>query len=116
MKPVRYVMATDWHDHWDKLPGGLAVYTTSMLVPPMATQLFEDGTTATFLLFSKSSRRPLKAWSGKEKEISHEPGMERIAFRVKLSREIRFPRKYARLPDGWYVEDPEAPAASSGFW
>jgi hypothetical protein len=108
-------MATDWHDHWDKLPGGLTLYTTSMLVAPMVPQFLKEGTPTTFLLFSKPPRRPLKAWSGKVTEISHAPGTPRIAFRIKLSREIRFPRKYAKLADGWYVEDPEA-AASSGFW
>jgi len=109
-------MATDWHDHWDKLPGGVTLYTTTMLVPPMAPQFLREGTPATFLLFSKVPRRPLRAWSGKITEVSHAPGTPRIAFRVKLRREIRFPRKYARLADGWYVEEPEAAAASSGFW
>jgi hypothetical protein len=109
-------MATDWHDHWDKLPGGVAVYTASMLIPPMTPQLLEEGTPATFLLFSKVPRRPLKAWSGKVTEVSHDPGTIRIAFRVKLSREVRFPRKYAKLADGWYVEEPETGASSSGFW
>lgn len=108
-------MATNWHDHWGKLPGGLTLYTTSMLVPPMAPQFLREGTPTTFLLFSKGPRRPLKAWSGRVAEISHDPGTIRIAFRVKLSREIRFPRKHVELADGWYVEDPEA-AASSGFW
>jgi hypothetical protein len=109
-------MATSWHEHWDKLPQGLTLFTTSMLVPPMAPPFFRDGTSATFLLFSRSARRPLKAWSGKVREIVHEPGTQRIAFRVRINREIRFPRKYAKLEDGWYVEEPEAQVASSGFW
>ena len=109
-------MVTDWYDHWDKLPGVVALFTMIMLVPPMAPQFFKEGTPANFLLFSKGSRRPLKAWSGKVAEISHDPGTLRIAIRVKLNREIRFPSKYTKLADGWYVEEPEAAAASSGFW
>jgi hypothetical protein len=109
-------MVTNWYDHWDKLPGGLTLFTTSMLVAPMGPQLLKEGTPATFLLFSKVPRRPLKAWSGKVTEISHELGTPRIAVRIKLSRQVRFPRKYARFADGWYVEEPETAAASSGFW
>jgi len=113
---VRYILVTDWHDHWDKLPGGLSSFTTSMLVDPMAPQFLKDGTPTTFLLYSRSPRRPLRAWSGKVTEISHELGAARIVFRSKLSREIRFPRKHAKLADGWYVEEPETVAESSGFW
>ena len=113
---MKYIMVTDWYDHWDKLPGGVTLFTMSMFVPPMAPQFLKEGTPANFLLFSKGSRRPLKAWSGKVAEISHDPGTLRIAIRVKLNREIRFPSKYTKLADGWYVEEPEAAAASSGFW
>jgi len=113
---VKYILATDWHDHWDKLPSGLTQYTTSMLVPPMTPIFLREGTRTTFLLFSKPPRGPLKAWTGKVAQITHDPGTPRIAFRVKLHREIRFPRKCAELADGWYVEEPETAAASSGFW
>jgi hypothetical protein len=110
-------MVSNWHDYWDKLPGGgLATYTASMLVAPMAPQFLKEGTPATFLLFSRGRRRPLKAWSGQLLEIAHDPRSQRIAFRVKIRRAIPFPRKYAKLPDGWYVEDLETEVASTGFW
>ena len=113
---MKFIMVTDWRDHWDRLPGGATLFTISMLIPPMAPLFLRNDTSTTFLLFSRRVRSPLKAWTGKVTQISHTPGSARIAFRANIRREIRFPHKYARLADGWYVEEPEAAAASTGFW
>jgi hypothetical protein len=113
---VKYVLATNWRDHWDKLAGDLTSLSTNMLVPPMTEALLRSGTPTVFLLFSRLPREPLRAWSGRVNRIEHTPGFRRITFRVKLNREIRFPREYAGLPDGWYVEDPEPAPTASGLW
>jgi hypothetical protein len=109
-------MATDWHDHWDKVPGGLTSYSTIMLVPPMSTFRLEDGTATTFLLFSRHPRAPLKAWTGKVTQINYAAVFKRVGFRVMIRMEIRFPRKYADMEDGWYLDEREQALGSSGLW
>lgn len=107
-------MASNWHGYWDKLPGGIAMYTDSMFVPPMGPGRLASGTPTTFLRFSKYPRRPLKAWSGTVAEIDVLPG--KVVFRVRLRREIRFPRRYAGLADGWYLVEQGAAQPPAGLW
>lgn len=109
-------MASDWHGYWNDIPGGLASFTLSMLVPPMSPAFFVDGTPTTFLLFSKRNHVPLKAWTGRVYDIERHPPSPRIGFRVKVGREMKFPARYATLAGGWYVEDPEPPESSYGLW
>jgi len=113
---VKYIMVTDWRNHWDMLPKGLASFTMNMLVPPMDISRLKDGTRATLLLFSRDPRSPVKAWTGKVTDIGYNRELKKIGFRVKLTREIRFPRRYAGLDDGWYVEEPPAEASAHGLW
>ncbi len=124
---MKYVMVTDWREHWDRLPGGRASYTMKMFVPPMAAKHLKDGTRTTFLLFSKPPRKPLRAWTGKvtgieltgdsrpdNYRVGYSRSVPAVTFTVHLSREIRFPSKHAALADGWYVEEPDSDAA--GLW
>ena len=113
---VRYVLVTDWRDHWDKIPGGVTSFSADMLVPPMTPDLLKSATPTLFLLMSRSPRAPLKAWTGRVTLVSHGPGHKKVVFRVRISKETRFPKKYAGLEDGWHVENLEAHRASSGLW
>ena len=109
-------MVTDWRHHWDDLPKGMASFTTNMLVPPMTPGRLQDNTRATLLLFSREPRAPARAWSGTVSDIVFTRELSKIGFRVKLTREIRFPAKYANLEDGWYVEIADPTQASHGLW
>ncbi|MEO0085898.1 MAG: hypothetical protein ABIK37_04640 [candidate division WOR-3 bacterium] len=111
---MRYVMVTNWHGYWDKLPGGLAMYTDKMFVPPMSMGRLANGTPTTFLLFSKHPREPLKAWSGTVSDIDVLP--RKVSFRVRLRREIRFPRRYTGLADGWYLVEKGTAQPQAGLW
>jgi hypothetical protein len=113
---MKYIMVTDWRDHWDKIPGGLTAYSTIMLVPPMSTARLVNGTSTIFLRFSSGPRAPLKAWTGKVTDISYSLKYKRVGFRVKIGREIRFPRKCADLDDGWFLEEHDPGRTPSGLW
>jgi len=107
-------MATNWHGYWDRLPGGIAVYTASMLIPPMSMARLKDKTPTTFLLFSKHPRKPLKAWTGTITDID---ALDRkVVFRVRLRREVKFPRRHKDLPDGWHILDPGPTGPATGIW
>jgi len=63
MKDIKYIMVTNFGDHWDNLPNNETSYTTGLLIGVRPEELIENAKT----LFIKLSRRygpPEKAWIG----------------------------------------------------
>jgi hypothetical protein len=99
---MKYVMVSDFPDHWDKIKGTLTSYPPKMVKKAKLDKL-KSGVETIFIKRFKDSTDVEKAWSGKVNDIQKIPGS--IFFRVEIEKEIECPAEYTGYENGWYVEN-----------
>jgi hypothetical protein len=116
MKDIKYIMVTNFGDHWDNLPTNETSYTTGLLIGVRPEELIENAKT----LFIKLSGRygpPEKAWIGYVYGYDTKREKNRIYFKVKIEREIPLhqlpPEIQALRKSGWYLKDKVLPIETS---
>ena len=106
---MKYVMVTNWDDHWDKIGDG-ASYSFNMLRGLMSREKLEEHTPTIFIKLNKDTKVPEKAWDG---EVHSFDVTNRIHFKFKLAREIEPPKEYEHLGEGWHIIEERAEPVSS---
>jgi len=99
---MKYIMVTDFKDHWDNIKGNITSYPPKMIKKGKPDML-KSGVETIFIKKFNGSSDVEKAWSGKVHDIQKIPGS--IFFRVEIEKEISCPEKYADYENGWYVEN-----------
>ena len=98
----KYIMVTNFDDHWDRIPGGETCYTRKMLRGVRLDRLEEDAPTL-FIKVERKSKRPEKAWVGRVRGFRVEA--HRVCFKVIIEKELQeVPPKYRGYKEGWYEE------------
>ena len=100
---MRYIMVTNWDNHWDKLPEEKTRYRKKMFKGSMCIEKLEDNTSAIFIKRNKGTKKFERAWEGKVTAIN--PDGENISFNVNLESEIECPAEYKGYTEGWYLEE-----------
>lgn len=100
---MKYIMVTNWENHWDNLKNNKTQYRLGMLksgLDPDAVGLHENIETI-FIKLKKGEKTFEKAWVGRTSNFRK--GKNSIEFQVNVEREIICPQEYANLSEGWYV-------------
>jgi hypothetical protein len=102
---MKYVMASNWEGHWDKLPRGRTYYTLGMFRGKMNENMIGDNVETVFIKVNKSSKEIEKAWIGRTSNFKKEEKNTKkvIYFTVTLDREIECPEAYRNYTVGWYL-------------
>ena len=61
---MRYIMVTNWDDHWDNLPNNRTSYSDFMLRDGMTKQKIYENTPTIFIKRKKKQRIAERAWNG----------------------------------------------------
>lgn len=99
---MKYIMVTDFENHWDNIEKNFTSYTSHMIKKRIPKNKFIPGTNTIFIKKVAYSDRVEKAWSGKIWDIEHLGG--KVYFRVEIGNEIQCPQEYTILENGWYIE------------
>ena len=99
---MKYIMVTDFDNHWDKIEGNFTSYSSNMIKPRMTKDKLVSGTPTLFIKKTKYSTEVEKAWSGKVWDVNNLSG--KIFFRVDIEKDIECPEEYALMDNGWYIE------------
>lgn len=102
---MKYVMVSDWSNHWDKLKGNSTYYSPNMLKWGMSESKLIDNTITIFLKRNKDTKEIEKAWQGRVYNIRSYK--EKFWFSVAIDKEIIPPKKYLSYSVGWYFDDEE---------
>jgi hypothetical protein len=100
---MKYIMITDWDNHWDAIPKNFTSYSPKMLKSKSLKDNLVSGTTTIFIRKQKESDIIEKSWIGKVYDVAKVPG--NIFFRVELEKEIECPDEYRDYRNGWYIEE-----------
>ena len=98
---MKYIMVTDFPNHWDKIKGNMTSYPPKM-VKGVKPDKLQSAVDTLFIKKYGDSDDIENAWSGKVHDIQKIPGS--IFFRVEIEKEIDCPAEYAEYENGWYVE------------
>lgn len=99
---MKYIMVTDFDNHWDKIEQNFTSYSTNMVKPKMPKGKYISGTSTIFIKKYEFSDEVEKVWPGKVWDIEKLPG--KIFFRVEIEKEIVCPKEYSLWGNGWYFE------------
>ncbi len=99
---MKYIMVTDYDNHWDSIDKNYTSYTPKMLKQGMSRDKFVNGTETIFIKKMERSTEVEVAWLGKIWDIMDVPG--KIFFRVEIGEEIECPEEYEDYENGWYIE------------
>ena len=104
---MKYVMVTNFDNHWDHLPNGRAYFSLSMFRNKMSEEKLKNDTETIFIKRHRISRHIEKCWRGKVNSFTKEiiGGHERIYFQVVIEQEILCPQRYQGYYEGWYIEE-----------
>jgi hypothetical protein len=99
---MKYIMVTDFDNHWANIPGNFTSYSSNMVKLKVTKDKYIPGTETLFIKKLKYSDEIEKAWLGKVLDINILPG--KIFFRVEIYNETPCPKAYSLLDNGWYFE------------
>jgi hypothetical protein len=100
---MKYIMVTDFENHWDKIPGNFTSYSPKMVKLQSRNEKLVAGTDTIFIKKSPDSDEIENAWMGKVRDIEKMPG--KIFFRVEIDKVIDCPEKFRTYGNGWYIEE-----------
>jgi hypothetical protein len=104
---TKYLMVTNWSNHWDNLPNNRTYYTIGMLKGELlnATDKLSEENETLFIRKNKDSKIFEKAWIGKIKNIGIEDN-RKIYFDVLIKSEINnCPDNLKAFNEGWYLKN-----------
>jgi hypothetical protein len=99
---MKYILITDFPNHWDKIPQNMTSYSPGMVKPKAFKDKLQPGMPTIFIKKEKYTDKVEKAWSGTVFNIQQIPGS--IFFRVEIEKEIECPEEYVGWGNGWWVE------------
>lgn len=99
---MKYILVTDFDNHWDKIPKGFTSYPTNMVKHKKPSEKYISGTETIFIKKFKYSNEVEKTWTGNVQSIEKLPG--KIFFQVEIKKVIECPKNYCHLENGWYFE------------
>ena len=99
---MKYIMVTDFDNHWDEIEGNFTSYSSNMIKSGMTNKNLVSGTPTLFIKRTKYSTEVKKAWSGKVLDVNNLSGKN--FFRVDIEKEIECPAEYVLMDNGWYIE------------
>ena len=101
---MKYILVTDFENHWDELKESLTSYPKFMLGRDLLKRPVANGTETIFIKKKKRSSIIEKCWIGRVWDIQFLGG--KVFFRVEIQADIVCPSEYASYPNGWF-SDPE---------
>lgn len=107
----RYIMVTNFEDHWDKLGDRETSYGLRMLKGDTASSgdIFVENTPTTFIRVHSGTRQPIGVWRGQV--YAFRQTTSRIYFKARLDGSIPITDEH-RLEVGFYVKNIDEQAAS----
>lgn len=100
---MKYVMVTDFENHWDKIKGNFTSYSPKMIKLRSRNEKLISGTDTIFIKKFIDSDEIEETWQGRVLDIEKMPG--KVFFRVEIEKVIDCPEKYRAYGNGWYIEE-----------
>lgn len=108
---MKYVMVTNWDNHWNKLHNNRTLFTLGMVRWDINKIKPVENTDTLFIKKHRITREILGCWAGKVYDFKKEmyKDKEAISFGVKLKEIVSCPVGYLDYSEGWYCEADGAP-------
>jgi hypothetical protein len=106
---MRYVMVTNWKNHWGNLGDNPTLFTFGMIKWDFRRTKPKENTQTIFIKKNEDTKEVEKAWIGEVYDAyeSTYKNKECFRFKVRIKNEISCPSKYTKYSEGWYVDEEE---------
>ncbi len=98
---MKYVMVTNWENHWDKLRNNKTQYSLGMLKSGVDPFGLPASVETIFVKLMPVTKAIEKAWIGRT--FNFQQSGNRIEFSVEIAHLITCPDQYANFTEGWYL-------------
>ena len=107
---MKYILITDFENHWDSLEENFTSFPTRMLGRDLMKRHLVNGTETIFIKKTKKSGKIEKCWTGRVQDIQFFGG--KVFFRVEIQAEAICPDAYGSYPNGWFCETDPTPVVT----
>ncbi|BEH09845.1 hypothetical protein GSUET_14570 [Geobacter sulfurreducens subsp. ethanolicus] len=97
---MKYVMVTNWENHWNDLRNNKTQYSLGMLKSGVDPSRLPESAETIFVKLRPVTKAIEKAWIGRT--FDFRAIGNKIEFSVEIAHQIACPSQYADLSEGWY--------------